>query len=83
MAGLDRSTGRAAWSTSACAPALAFTVGMGILPVIGGFASLRLPERRGDPVYRAFAAYLGGAIVCVSLYTAVKAAYLSTVFSTL
>ena len=56
---------------------------MGILPVIGGFASLRLPERRGDPAYRAFAAYAAATILCVSLYTAVKAAYLSTVFATL
>jgi hypothetical protein len=63
--------------------ALALTVGMGILPVIGGFASLRLPERRGDPRYRAFAAYLAASILCVSLYTGVKAAVLSTVFATL
>jgi hypothetical protein len=62
---------------------LAFTVGMGVLPVIGGLASLRLPERRGQPAYRAFAAYLGASILCISLYTAVKAAYLSTVFATL
>jgi hypothetical protein len=59
--------------------ALAFVVGMGVLPVIGGIASLHLRERRGDPVYRAFAAYLGASILCISLYTAVKAAYLSTV----
>jgi hypothetical protein len=63
--------------------AFAFTVGLGILPVIGGLASLALRERRSDPVYRAFAAYLGASIFCVGLYTAVKAAYLSTVFSTL
>jgi len=63
--------------------ALSFVVGMGVLPVIGGFASLRLRERRGDPVYRAFAAYAGATILCVSLYTAVKAAYLSTIFATL
>jgi len=62
---------------------LAFTVGIGILPVIGGITALFLKERRDDPVYRAFATYLGATIVCVSLYTAVKAAYLSTVFSTL
>jgi hypothetical protein len=62
---------------------LALTVGMGILPVIGGLASLRLPERRADPRYRAFAAYLAATIFCVSLYTGVKAAYISTVFSTL
>jgi hypothetical protein len=63
--------------------ALGFTVGLGILPVIGGLTSLHVPERRGQPVYRAFAAYLGASIVCVGIYTAVKAAYLSTVFSTL
>jgi hypothetical protein len=63
--------------------ALAFTVGMGILPVVGGLVALRLKERLDDPVYRAFVAYLAATILCVSLYTAVKAAYLSTVFSTL
>jgi hypothetical protein len=62
---------------------LAFTVGLGLLPVIGGFTALRLPERKGQPAYRAFAAYLAASIICVSLYTAVKAAYLSTVFATL
>jgi hypothetical protein len=65
------------------AAGLAFTVGMGILPVIGGLASLFLVERRSDPVYRAFAAYLAASIFCLVLYTAVKAAYLSTIFSTL
>ena len=43
-------------------------------------APARAPRRSA---YRAFAAYLGASIVCVSLYTAVKAAYLSTVFATL
>jgi hypothetical protein len=62
---------------------LAFTVGLGVLPVIGGITSLNLVERRREPAYRAFAAYLGAAVFCVVLYTAVKAAYLSTVFSTL
>src|SRR5262249_30045063 len=63
--------------------AFALTVGMGILPVIGGLASLGIVERRREANYRAFAAYLGASIFCVGLYTAVKAAYLSTVFSTL
>jgi hypothetical protein len=63
--------------------ALALTVGLGILPLLGGFAALRLPDRRGTPAYRAFAAYLASAIFCVSLYTAVKATALSLVFSTL
>jgi hypothetical protein len=63
--------------------ALALTIGMGILPVVGGLVSLRLRERRDQPAYRAFAAYLAASIICISLYTAVKAAFLSTVFSTL
>jgi hypothetical protein len=63
--------------------ALAFVVGMGILPVIGGIASLHVRERRDDPAYRAFVAYFSASILCVGLYTAVKAAYLSTVFATL
>src|SRR5262249_37812251 len=58
----------------------AFSIGLGLLPVICGFVALRLPERRGQPAYRAFAAYLAAAIACFSLYTAGKAAYLSTVF---
>jgi hypothetical protein len=57
---------------------LAFVVGLGILPVIGGLASLRLRDRRDEPVYRAFVAYFIASIVCLGLYTAVKAAYLST-----
>lgn len=63
--------------------ALAFVVGMGILPVLGGLAALRIRERSGEPAYRAFAAYLAASIVCVSIYVALKAAYLSTVFGTL
>jgi hypothetical protein len=63
--------------------ALGLTVGLGVLPVVGGLMSLRLPERRGDPTYRAFAAWLGATILCVSVYTADKAAYLSTNFATL
>src|SRR5262249_9234832 len=61
----------------------AFSIGIGLLPVICGFVALRLPERRGQPVYRAFAASLAAAIVCFALYTAGKAASLSTIFSTL
>ena len=52
--------------------------------MIGGLAALRLPERRGDPTYRAFAAWIGGhASSRSSIYTADKAAYLSTNFGTL
>ncbi len=63
--------------------ALSLTIGLGVLPVVGGLVSLRLPDRRGEPAYRAFAAWLGATIVAISLYTAVKAAYLSTNFATL
>jgi hypothetical protein len=61
----------------------AFIIGMGILPVIGGFASLFLGERRSDPRYRAFVAYFASSVLCVVLYTAIKAAFLSTIFATL
>ena len=61
----------------------ALAIGLGLFPVIAGFASLRLPERRGQPAYRAFAVYIGVSIICFSLYTAAKAAYVSTIFSTL
>jgi len=51
---------------------------MGVLPVLGGLASLRLRERVTDPAYRAFGAWFGAALVCTGVYTAVKATYLST-----
>ena len=50
--------------------------------LVGGLASLWIPERRHDPGWRAFAAFTSAAIVTFWLYTAVKAAYLSTVFAT-
>ena len=62
--------------------ASALTLGLGLLPVVGGLASLWLPERRRDPNWRAFAAFTGAAVVTVWTYTAIKAAYLSTVFAT-
>ena len=60
----------------------ALTIGLGILPVIAGLAALWLPERRKDPRWRAFAAFFGASILTFGLYTAVKAAFLSTVFAT-
>ena len=60
----------------------ALAIGLGVLPLIAGLASLWLPERRNDPEWRAFAAYTASAIVFFWLYTAVKAAYLSTVVFT-
>ncbi len=62
--------------------ASAFAIGLGLLPFVGGLASLWIPERRRDPVWRAFAAFTGSAIVTVWLYTGVKAAFLSTIFAT-
>jgi len=54
----------------------ALAIGLGVLPMITGLASLWIPDRRHDPAWRAFAAYTGSAIVFFWLYTAVKAAYL-------
>lgn len=62
--------------------ASALAIGLGLLPVVGGLASLWIPERRHDPSWRAFAAFTGASIVTIWTYTAVKAAYLSTVFAT-
>jgi len=60
----------------------ALALGLGLLPLVGGLASLWLPGRRSDPAWRAFAAFAGPALVTTWLYTGVKAAYLSTVFAT-
>ena len=60
----------------------AFAIGLGVLPAMAGLASLWLPSRRDDPAWRAFAAFTAAAIFSVSTYTAIKAAYLSTVFAT-
>jgi len=57
--------------------ASALALGLGLVPMICGLASLWLPERRHDPAWRAFAAYTASAIVFFWLYTGVKAAYLS------
>ena len=57
----------------------ALAIGLGVLPAIGGLASLWVPERKHDPQWRAFAAFLGAAIVCYGTYTATKAAYNSLI----
>ena len=54
----------------------ALAIGLGVLPVIGGIASLHLRERRDEPAYRAFALYLAASIVTLWLYTAGKATFL-------
>jgi hypothetical protein len=62
---------------------LAVVVGLGIVPVVAAFLALNIRERRGDPAYKAFAAYLASTLFFVTLYTALKQAYLSTVYATL
>ena len=44
--------------------------------MIGGIASLWLPERFSDPAYRAFSAYLLASILALWVYTAAKSTYL-------
>jgi hypothetical protein len=61
---------------------LSLTIGLGVLPVIAGLTSLRLPERRGDPTYRAYVAWTASAIGAFGLYTGVKATSLSLDFAT-
>jgi hypothetical protein len=59
-------------------------IGVGLLPAVAGLAALA--GARGEPrsaELRAFTALVLAAIVCFGLYTANKAAYLSTVFATL
>jgi hypothetical protein len=61
----------------------ALTVGLGVLPVVVGLAALFRP--RGEPrtpELRAFTAVVLAAVVSFGLYTANKAAFLSTVFAT-
>jgi hypothetical protein len=55
----------------------ALAIGLGMGPVIGGLASLALPERRGEPAYRAFSAYLVASLVTLWVYTAAKVTYLA------
>jgi hypothetical protein len=54
----------------------ALAIGLGMLPVIGGIASLWLPERFSEPAYRGFSIYLGSSLVTLVVYTSAKAAYL-------
>jgi hypothetical protein len=61
----------------------ALTIGLGILPVVAGLAALWRPRsEQRTPELRAFVSVAAASIVCFGLYTAVKATYLSTVFST-
>jgi hypothetical protein len=59
----------------------ALTIGLGVFPVVAGLAAVF--GRRRTPNERAFVAVLAAALVAFGWYTAVKAAYVSVVFSTL
>lgn len=61
----------------------ALTIGLGVMPVVAGLTSLSRPrDEQRAPAERAFVAVLAASIVCFAFYTAVKAAYISTVFAT-
>ena len=62
--------------TAGALAAGALAIGLGMGPLIGGLASLALPERRGDPAYRAFRAYLVASALTLVVYTAAKVTYL-------
>jgi hypothetical protein len=74
----DRMLENGLWAVGALA------IGMGILPMVAGLAALVRP--RGEtwsPELRAVVATMGALIVGFGWYTAIKAAYISTTFSTL
>jgi hypothetical protein len=61
----------------------ALTIGVGVLPVVAGLASLW--RARGETPTRAVTAFrsvLLASIICFGLYTAVKSTYVSTTFGT-
>ena len=61
----------------------ALTIGLGVVPVVAGLASLwRAPGERTTPDLRTFRSILLAALLTFGLYTAVKAAYLSISFTT-
>jgi len=59
----------------------ALTIGLGVFPVVAGLAAL-VGQRRTE-ADRAFAALFAAGLIAFGWYTAVKAAYISVVFSTL
>jgi hypothetical protein len=61
----------------------ALTIGLGVLPVVAGLASLwRAPGEAPIRAVSVFRSVLLAAIVCFGLYTAVKSTYVSTTFGT-
>ena len=66
------------WATGSLA------IGLGIVPLIAGLASLVRPKDEPPrPEVSALTVVTVASIVCFGVYTAVKAAYISTVFATL
>ena len=62
----------------------ALTIGLGIVPTIAGLASIVRPRgEEREPGVQALAVVTLAAVGVFGFYTAVKAAYLSTVFATL
>jgi hypothetical protein len=62
----------------------ALAIGLGVLPMIAGLAALARPrDEPHTPERTAFATVLATSLLGFGLYMAVKAAYISTVFSTL
>ncbi len=59
----------------------ALGIGLGVIPLIGGLVALVRPRRERDPGTTAFVALCVSAFAAFGLYTAVKAAYLSTTLS--
>ena len=61
----------------------ALAIGLGILPVLAGLASLARPRDEPEtPSRRVFVAVFASSLLAFGTYTAIKAAYLSTVFAT-
>jgi hypothetical protein len=59
------------------------TIGLGLLPVVAALAILARPrDEPPSPERRAFRSLFFASLVAFGIYTAVKAAYVSTVFST-
>jgi hypothetical protein len=65
------------WATGA------FAIGLGLLPVVIGLSVLWRPRwEQRTPALRVFTSVFVSALIGFGIYTAVKAAYLSTVFAT-
>ncbi len=61
----------------------AFTIGLGLMPVVALAGLIRPRGEERTPELKAFVAVTASSVVAFGLYAAAKAAYVSTVFSTL